>query len=110
MLFDLRSTFEFEPFLLNSQIKENKSENQLCTELPEMNMAWVANPSNTLFSVLTRYERFLIYLNYKEGLGVRQISERLGRAKDTIHSHLQQAIKKLIEQYERGEQGLWDSE
>lgn len=74
------------------------------TELPKLDLAWVSDATSTLFSVLTTYERFLLYLNYKEGLGVRQISERLGRAKDTIHAHLQQALNKLRDQYKKGEQ------
>lgn len=72
-------------------------------ELPVMDLAWVSETQSSLFSVLTTYERFLLYLSYKEELGVRQISERLGRAKDTIHSHLQRALQKLREQYLKGE-------
>ena len=72
-------------------------------ELPVIDLAWVSKTKSSLFSVLTTYERFLLYLSYKEELGIRQISERLGRAKDTIHSHLQQALRKLREQYQKGE-------
>jgi RNA polymerase sigma factor (sigma-70 family) len=72
-------------------------------ELPNLDLAWVFDTNSSLFSILTTYERFLLYLNFKEGLGVRQISERLGRAKDTIHSHIQQAIQKLRDNYEKGE-------
>lgn len=73
------------------------------TQLPKLDLGWVSATSKTLFRVLSPYERFLIYLNYKEGLGVRQISERLGRAKDTIHTHIQQALQKLRDQYKKGE-------
>jgi DNA-directed RNA polymerase specialized sigma24 family protein len=59
--------------------------------------------------MLSRYERFLLYLNFKEGLGIRQISEKLGRAKDTVHMHIQQALQKLRNAYAEGEKS-WDSE
>lgn len=71
-------------------------------ELPELDLAWVNEATGSLFSILTRYERFLLYLSFKEGLGIRQISERLGRAKDTIHMHLQQALQKLREHSKKG--------
>jgi RNA polymerase sigma factor (sigma-70 family) len=96
-----RSPIEYESYLEDSTNPQIISIN---AELPIMDLAWVSKTSSPLFSVLTRYERFLLYMNYKEGLGVRQISERLGRAKDTIHSHLQQALRKLREQYQKGEQ------
>jgi RNA polymerase sigma factor (sigma-70 family) len=96
-----KSPIEYEPYLENA---DNERSVNINTELPNMDLAWVSEASSPLFSVLTRYERFLLYLNYKEGLGVRQISERLGRAKDTIHAHLQQALEKLREQYKKGEQ------
>ena len=72
-------------------------------ELPELNLGWVIDPSSRLFGKLTQYERFLLYLNFKEGLGVRQISERLGRAKDTIHTQISRALVKLKEEYRKGE-------
>jgi RNA polymerase sigma factor (sigma-70 family) len=96
-----RSPVEYEPYLEDTDEGHSTTIN---TELPNMDLAWVSKASSPLFSILTRYERFLLYLNYKEGLGVRQISERLGRAKDTIHAHLQQALQKLREQYKKGEQ------
>ena len=97
-----RAPIEYGPYLEATDAETNLSRINL--ELPNMNLAWVSGSTSPLFSVLTRYERFLLYLNYKEELGVRQISERLGRAKDTIHSHLQQALQKLREQYQKGEQ------
>jgi RNA polymerase sigma factor (sigma-70 family) len=96
-----RSPIEYEPYLETTGDERSVNTN---TELPNIDLAWVSKASSPLFSVLTRYERFLLYLSYKEGLGVRQISERLGRAKDTIHAHLQQALRKLREQYKKGEQ------
>ena len=96
-----RSPLEYEPYL--EEISGESSVN-INIELPNMDLAWVSETSSPLFSILTRYERFLLYLNYKEALGVRQISERLGRAKDTIHAHLQQALRKLREHYQKGEQ------
>lgn len=73
------------------------------SELPSLDLSWVLDTTNSLLSPLTIYERFLLYLSFKEGLGVRQISERLGRAKDTIHTHIQQALTKLRNIYKKGE-------
>jgi len=97
-----RSPVEYGPYL--EIFDSDSNENHVDLELPNMDLSWVSGSTSPLFSILTRYERFLLYLNYKEGLGVRQISERLGRAKDTIHSHIQQALEKLREQYQKGEQ------
>lgn len=95
-----RSPIEYETYVEDTDTGYYEYIN---TELPQMDLAWVSDAASPLFSVLTRYERFIIYLNYKEGLGVRQISEKLGRAKDTIHTHLQRALQKLKEQYRKGE-------
>lgn len=70
-------------------------------QLPEMDIKWINDPCDSLFSILTKYERSLLYMSFKQGLGVREISRRLGRAKDTIHTHLQQAIDKLREEYNK---------
>jgi len=92
---------EREPLNLE---RTNMSEADLITEndeefylldLPELSLAWIIDPKRTLFSILTPYERFLLYLVYKEGMSLRQISNNLGRHKDTIHSHIKEAILKL---------------
>lgn len=97
-----RTPLEYESYLEDNDVEVNS--NSVNIELPNMDLAWVSNASGSLFSVLSTYERFLLYLNFKEQLGIRQISERLGRAKDTIHTHLQQAIQKLRDQSKKGEQ------
>ena len=85
--------------------QSNRSEMQLKEldlELPEMNLAWVMDAGSSLFSILTKYERFLLYLSFKEGLGVRKISERLGRVKGTVNAHMRKIIIKLREHYQKG--------
>lgn len=64
-----------------------------------IDIGWILDDQNELFGILTPYERFLLYMNFKEGLGTRQIGERLGRAKDTIHTHIRNALAKLISVY-----------
>jgi DNA-directed RNA polymerase specialized sigma24 family protein len=64
-------------------------------DLPRMDLAWVENPKSRLFSSISTYERFLLYLSFKEGLSVRAIGEKLGRTKDMINRHIRWAITKL---------------
>lgn len=71
-------------------------------DLPELNLAWVAKPAQPIFAQLTHYERFLIYLRFKEGLSLKQISEKLGRNKDTIYVHLEKIMAKLRTIYQEG--------
>lgn len=66
-------------------------------ELTRINLHWVFYGGSNLFDNLTLYERFLIYLNYEQSMSIRQIAELLGRAPNSIHSHLTQAIKTLQE-------------
>ena len=75
---------------------------QRLIDLPELNLAWVAKPDQPIFSVLTSYERFLLYLRYKEGLSLKQIGDKLGRTKDTINSHLDEILTKLRTLYQGG--------
>jgi RNA polymerase sigma factor (sigma-70 family) len=70
-------------------------------DLPEMNLQWIVDPQSKLFGVLSPYERFLLYLNFKEGLGVRQIGDRLGRMHHTINRHIRGAINKLQQEYQK---------
>ena len=79
-----------------------------------MGIQWILDPQNKLFSTISSYERFLLYLNFKEGLGVRQIAEKLGRAKNTIHTHITEALEKLRRAHERERKGgiehaIWES-
>lgn len=80
---------------------EETSIEDFCIDLPQMNMAWVVKPDTKIFEVLSPYERFLLMQNFKEGLGVRQIGERLGRTKDTINKHIRLALNKLRDAYEK---------
>jgi hypothetical protein len=82
---------------------EDTYDNGIYSELPKMDLSWVISPGTELFGILSEYERYLLYLNYKKNLGVRQISKKLGRAKDTIHNHIQHAMEKLRTHYKKGD-------
>lgn len=81
--------------LLSSQEFYDPRPNDIRLQLPQLNLGWIRDPRNKFFATLKPYERFLLYLNYKEGLGVRQIGKRLGRTKDAINRHLQHILVKL---------------
>jgi len=63
-----------------------------------MDLAWVMNPSQNFYSVLSRYERYLLSLVYEQHLPIVQVAEKLQRDKDTIKRHLKSALKRLEEQ------------
>lgn len=65
------------------------------TGLSEMDLAWVHNTDDPLFSRLTPYHRYLLYLNFKKNMGLRAIGQALGRNKDTIRQHLQEIMATL---------------
>jgi len=81
--------------LLSSQEYYDPRLSEENIQLPKLNLGWVKNPQSKFFATLDTYERFLLYLNYKEGLGVRQIGDKLGRTKDAINRHLQHTLGKL---------------
>jgi hypothetical protein len=61
-----------------------------------LDLKWVFEGSdNNMFKELSHYERYLIYLNFKEEMSLRDMAKKFGRSKNTIHSHLKQAIEKL---------------
>jgi DNA-directed RNA polymerase specialized sigma24 family protein len=69
--------------------------------LPYLNLAWVVSPSCRAFRSLTVYERFLLYLKYRENLKLREISKRLGRDKMVILAHLNMALTKLRDTWDK---------
>lgn len=81
--------------LLSSQEYHDPRLNEEYIQLPKLNLGWIKNPQSKFFATLDTYERFLLYLNYKEGLGVRQIGDKLGRTKDAINRHIQHTLGKL---------------
>ena len=60
--------------------------------LSEMTLAWVQETDDPLFKDLTVYQRQLLYLSFKQGLGVEKIAKQLSRDKDTIHRHLSETL------------------
>ena len=71
----------------------------------ELDLKWVFQEGEGMFSNLSSYERYLIYLNYKEEMSIRDMAKKFGRSKNTIHTHLKSALDKLRrihnEQHER---------
>ena len=61
----------------------------------DLNLKWVLNAKDSIFSKLLPYERYLLYLIYKQGLSVDEVSKRLGRAKGTIFTQLHAIYNKL---------------
>lgn len=68
---------------------------QLYEGLAEMDLKWVQESKDPLFKDLSRYERYLLYLSYKEGLSLDEMSGLLERDKDTVHRHTREVMKKL---------------
>lgn len=61
-----------------------------------LDLKWVfEGTDNDMFSSLSSYERYLIYLNFKEEMSLRDMAKKFGRSKNTIHAHLKDAIEKL---------------
>jgi len=56
---------------------------------------WIAGAKNPLYSDLTPYERYLLYLTYAEDLSIQEISKRLLQHKDTIWRHIVEIRKKI---------------
>ena len=65
------------------------------TGLSEMTLAWIQETDDPLFRDLSTYQRQLLYLSFKEGLGVVKIAKRLSRDKDTIQRHLFETMEYL---------------
>jgi len=67
----------------------------------EIDIDWISNPSEDIYSgiyiTLSPYERYLIYMVYKEGKPLADIAAALDRDKDTIKKHLRDALKHLRE-------------
>lgn len=71
------------------------------SDLQQLDLGWVIDPGPGIFSILSEYERFILYLRYKEGLGYLRISKHLARSPQTILIQLQAIYKKLKEQKDK---------
>lgn len=65
--------------------------------LSEMDLSWVQQTDDPLFRELTIYERYLLYLYWKEELSFEEMSQVLRRDKDTIHRHYTNLMSELKE-------------
>ena len=97
----IEDIFEHNTGTTPSQSKELNISN---LEL-ELDLKWVFDGGDNIFAELSPYERYLIYLNFKEEISIRDMAKKFGRSKNTIHTHLKSAIEKLrrisYEQHER---------
>ncbi|MEM3433270.1 MAG: hypothetical protein QXP27_03740 [Candidatus Methanomethyliaceae archaeon] len=65
--------------------------------LSEMDLAWVQHTDDPLFRELFMYERYLLYLYWKEGLTFEEMAEVLRRDKDTVWRHYANLMEELKE-------------
>lgn len=61
----------------------------------EITLAWAIKCDKWLFSNLTYYQRYLLYLYFTKGEGMVVIARRLGKSKDTITSHMKKIYRKI---------------
>lgn len=61
----------------------------------DLSLEFVIHCPKWLFSHLSHYQRYLLFLYFAKGEGAVNIAKRLGRSKDTIAGHLQKNYKKI---------------
>lgn len=61
----------------------------------EITLEWVIKCDHFIFSKLTYYQRYLLYLYYGKSQGAVAIAASLRRSKDTISSHIGKIHKKI---------------
>ena len=61
----------------------------------EISLAWVIKCDRWLFSHLTPYQRYLLYLYFTKNEGCVPIARRLNKSKDTVSSHLEKIYRKI---------------
>lgn len=87
-----RDIFPYDPDSLDESYRKGFS------DLMKLDLNWVIDPGSGIFSILSIYERFILYLRYKEGLGYKRIAKRLGKSPVTVLEHLRTTYKKIKEQ------------
>ena len=102
----LNTYIELTPYLEDTSPEFFSSE-----EEPNIlwDLNWLLNPKDQLFSKLTSYQRFLIFMSIAKGTAIEDMAVILKRDKDTVWRHLKIA-KELINTQEdvffvRQEQG-----
>ena len=62
----------------------------------DTSLSWVLCCDRWIFSHLTPYQRYLLYLYFAKGEGCVNIARRLHKSKDTVSSHLEKIFKKIV--------------
>ena len=60
-----------------------------------VSLSWVIKCDKWLFSSLSFYQRYLLYLYFTKGEGMVVIARRLGKSKDTITAHMNKIYRKI---------------
>lgn len=60
-----------------------------------ISLSWIIYCPKYIFSHLSHYQRYLLYLYFIKNEGCVNIANRLGKSKDTISSHLEKIFKKI---------------
>lgn len=81
----------------DSQAYPAAYEPKLYEGLSEMDLHWVQRTNDPVFKELSVYERYLLYLYWKEGLTFEEMAKILRRDKDTIHRHYTSLMQELSE-------------
>ena len=61
----------------------------------QASLKWVLQCDRWIFSKLTPYQRYLLYLYFVKSEGCVNVARRLGKSKDTISSHLEKIYRKI---------------
>jgi len=66
----------------------------------QLDISWVNSPSERIYRLLTRYERYLLFLAFNQELSLSEMAEKLERDKDTIKRHLKTILEKIEGMYQ----------
>jgi len=72
-------------------------------DVPIMNLDWVFECSKGPFSLLSGYERYLLYMKFKEDKSSGEIAEKFQKSRQTIMKHINEAIEKVAIIMKKGE-------
>lgn len=77
----------------SSQIKATLDDSRIHPDC--VSLSWVISCPKYIFSHLSHYQRYLLYLYFIKSEGCVNIANRLNKSKDTISSHIEKIFKKI---------------
>jgi hypothetical protein len=95
----LRTLYEFVDELNPDLTRDMDRE----LDLPRMTLSWVFECPEGIFSILSNYERYLLYLKYKEEMNSEKIAEKFQKSRQTIMKSINEAIEKVAQLVKKGE-------